>query len=160
MKGCHTKADGLESGNAITVNSPLISIKHFFCHCAMCGSGFDDYSQLSLHEGEKHNYRCDNCDEGFLIEADLASHKTTHEVDMDVENSSKDKEASQCNECGMIFENTTDLNDHQASEHVSETIANEADSNGQEKADNVHEKQLENNALKEMIHVWHTWGCN
>ena len=104
-----------------------------------------------MHEGEKHNYRCDVCDEGFLVEEDLASHKTTHEVQMDVENSSKDNEASQCDECGMIFENTTDLNDHQASEHVSETVANETESNGQEKAENVQDKQLENDALKEMI---------
>ena len=60
MKTCHTNADeAATSGNAITVNTPSLPIRHFFCSCSLCGEGYDDYSQLSNQE--QHNFKCEVC---------------------------------------------------------------------------------------------------
>ena len=74
MKTSHTKTDLEETGNAITVNSPFLQVQHFFCHCALCGEGYNDYSQLSKHENEQHNFKCNECDESFMIETELQMH--------------------------------------------------------------------------------------
>ena len=78
-----------------------------------------------------HNYKCDMCEEGFLIEADLADHKVKH-VNPVAENTTKDNDVRQCEECGMVFENTTDLNAHKESEHATiddaeKQVSNEID---------------------------------
>ena len=69
LKSCHTKVDDIETGNAITVNSPLVTVKHFFCHCSICGSGYNDYVELSSHENEQHNHKCEECDDCFMVES-------------------------------------------------------------------------------------------
>ena len=81
MKACHTKVDDAEFGNAITVSSPFVTVKHFFCHCSICGTGYDDYSQLSSHEKDKHNFKCTQCDDEFMINSDLSNHVATkHDI--------------------------------------------------------------------------------
>jgi hypothetical protein len=71
MKKCHTGVEDIQIGNALTVNTPLGTGIHFFCHCSICGDGYDGYDQLSNHEREKHNYKCEKCDEWFLTKSDL-----------------------------------------------------------------------------------------
>ena len=74
MKTCHTRPDEVTPiGNAITVNSPCLAVKHFFCHCSICGNGYDDYSQLSDHERDKHSVKCFKCEEGLMTESDVLS---------------------------------------------------------------------------------------
>ena len=81
MKACLTKVDDAEFGNAITVSSPFVTVKHFFCHCSICGTGYDDYSQLSSHEKDKHNFKCTQCDDEFMINSDLSNHVATkHDI--------------------------------------------------------------------------------
>ena len=93
MKICHTKTDDMiQAGNAITVNSPLLAVKHFFCHYSICGNGYEDFDKLSDHEREKHNFKCKKCEESFLAESDLNVHvKSQHE------------EEFPCNDCGEKF---------------------------------------------------------
>ena len=52
IKICHTKWVDIESGNA--VNYPLLTVKHFFCHCSICGNGNDGYPELSVHENKEY----------------------------------------------------------------------------------------------------------
>ena len=80
MKTCHTKNDVPDVGNGITFNSPCLQVKHFFCTCALCGEGYDDYSQLSKHESEQHNFKCNSCEEGFMVETELTTHIATEHV--------------------------------------------------------------------------------
>ena len=98
-----------EGGTAITVNSLFLSDKHFFCHCAICGSGHEDYSQLSLHESKHHNYACETCDERFMVESDLNAHvKEKHT-----------KYECQCGDCGLTLKDANDLKSHKETEHKS-----------------------------------------
>jgi hypothetical protein len=114
MKLCHTKAD-TDSGNAITVNSPCLSVKHFFCTCSICGNGYDDYSQLSLHERDVHNFQCEKCEQGFMTKLDLDSHVTMwHTSRPDLETFS---DGSQFDEGGVVLQNTEDLKKHLELEH-------------------------------------------
>ena len=109
MKTCHTKVDQPESGNAITINSPFIQTKHFFCHCSLCGEGYDDYIQLSSHENEKHSFNCEVCKETFMVKSDLDVHVSSmHEVIPTI----------QCEECGSTVKNTKDLEDHKEAYHT------------------------------------------
>ena len=110
MKTCHTKVDVLEDGNALKVNTPVLSGKHFFCHCAICGGGFEDYSQLSSHESEKHNFACLLCEECFMVELDLNEHVTTNHINHEI----------QCYECGLTLKDATGLNEHKETQHNDE----------------------------------------
>ena len=108
MKTCHTKVDQPEGGNAITINSPFVQTKHFFCHCSLCGEGYDDYDQLSIHENNKHNFKCEECDETFMVKSDLDVHVSTkHEV----------PPTEQCEECGVTVKSGKELNDHKEASH-------------------------------------------
>ena len=80
LKTCHTKNIDVVTGNAITVNSPLVSVKHFFCHCSICGDGYDDYDQLSSHERANHNFKCNECEECYMTQSDLKSHETSRHM--------------------------------------------------------------------------------
>lgn len=109
MKVCHTKLEDIipsSGGNAITVNSPCIQVKHFFCHCAICGEGYDDYVQLSTHEGVTHNYPCELCDEFFMAECDLSTHVA-----------SKHKTSYLCDICADSFPMIEELEVHNLTVH-------------------------------------------
>jgi ribosomal protein L37AE/L43A len=82
----------VEIGNAITVNTPVGTGIHFFCHCSICGDGFENYGQLHSHEREKHHFMCNECEETFMTQSDLNSH-----VSID------HKKYQQCNECEESF---------------------------------------------------------
>ena len=104
MKACHTKVDDGEMGNALTVNSPLLTVKHFFCHCSICGNGYDDYSKLSLHESEVHNYACEVCEESFMTKNDLRMHVGS-------------KHGHNCHFCEKTFDSKVSLKEHEISYH-------------------------------------------
>ena len=106
MKTCHTKSNKIEPGNAITVSTPIDSFKHFFCHCSICGDGYDNYGQLSSHEREKHNYRCDECEDNFMTQLDLTSHI-----------SAKHTKHHQCNVCEESFMCMDTLDVHKQTVH-------------------------------------------
>ena len=118
VKVCHTKNDETGNGNALTVNSPALTVKHFFCHCVICGGGFDDYSQLTAHESEHHSFRCKVCKEDFMIESDLDTHVTNKHSDPAHESILSEGHESQCEECGLMLKTTTNLKDHVEKEHT------------------------------------------
>ena len=105
MKTCHTSSNEIP-GNAITVSTPIDAFKHFFCHCAICGDGYDSYGQLNSHEREKHNYSCDECEENFMTQLDLTSHI-----------SAKHTKHYQCNVCEESFIRIDGLAIHKETVH-------------------------------------------
>ena len=107
MKTCHTKLDDKESGNAITVNSSFTTVKHFFCHCSICDDGYDDYSQLSSHERDKHTFKCTQCDYNCMAQADLSTHVATQHV-----------KKHDCNLCEESFSDTNSLTVHKETNHT------------------------------------------
>ena len=107
MKACHTKTDDISSnGNAITVNSPFFATKHFFCHCSICGDGYDDYDQLSNHERDQHNHPCLVCGEGFMTQDDLVSHSDANH-----------EHCYLCDVCAEEFRNMDELDGHRTAKH-------------------------------------------
>ena len=116
MKTSHTKADLEETGNAITVNSPFLQVQHFFCHCALCGEGYNNYSQLSKHENEQHNFKCNECDESFMIETELKMYVTNKHGDHFV----------QCDERGLTLQSISDLTTHKENEHIERVTGNDS----------------------------------
>ena len=142
MKMCHSRTNEVKNGNAITINSPLLTTNHFFCNCAICGNGFDNYSQLSLHERESHYFKCEECDENFMIQNDLDSHY-----------SSKHQSTFHCNVCSEIFNTKEHLGEHMLTLHKSgQEISCQTDELSCNTCDaNIRQKELMNTLEREHL---------
>ena len=123
LKLCNTKTEEIQGGNAITINSPLVTVKHFFCHCSICGSGYDAYTDLSAHEYEKNNHKCSKCDKCFMVESELNNRLfNDHSLIITDERSQEIK----CEECALIVKNEDDM-----AQHI-ETVHKDSSKTGEE----------------------------
>ena len=49
------------------------------CRCRQCGSGFDDYYHMKIHETNVHGYRCPVCKEYYASQSSVDRHvKSAH----------------------------------------------------------------------------------
>ena len=101
-------------------------------HCMMCGKGFVHESELSLHEKNVHELKCDHCESAFYTESDLNLHvlanhtsksasKSLYQELLQVGEIPLVKDPGDvfvdCNSCATISEGDENLERHKLNDH-------------------------------------------
>ncbi|XP_055634675.1 zinc finger protein OZF-like [Toxorhynchites rutilus septentrionalis] len=107
--------------------------------CSVCFKRYTKKRALLLHQREmfmEKQFRCDECDEDFLTEAQLEDHKETHDKD----SSGRKGQLPKCCACYQQFESEELLKKHADEIHLPESQTSTSDNENQFTCDICHRR--------------------